>query len=154
MPWRHHVFSWLYYTHRPEIPLCLKYAVEAAKRDVLIIHSRKQGSHGIWNGYDAGSYQLIIILRWNIKSKLLFVIRTLAFVSTNNLLTCHLGTLITITFDYTPASTKLNGGILFSPSPSVRLWTESCPLFIFNNTHRIHFIFAHLIKQLQKVCRV
>ena len=38
--------------------------------------------------------------------------------------------------------------------PSVRLWTESCPLCIFNNTHRIHFIFAHLIKQLQKVCRV
>ena len=38
--------------------------------------------------------------------------------------------------------------------PSVRLWTESCPLCIFKNTHRIHFIFAHLIKQLQKVCRV
>ena len=36
----------------------------------------------------------------------------------------------------------------------VRLWTESCPLCIFNNTCRIHFIFAHLIKQLQKVCRV
>ena len=41
-----------------------------------------------------------------------------------------------------------------SVCPSVRLWTESCPLCIFNNTHRIHFIFAHLIKQLQKVCRV
>ena len=37
---------------------------------------------------------------------------------------------------------------------SVRLWTESYPLCIFNNTHRIHFIFAHLIKQLQNVCRV
>ena len=36
----------------------------------------------------------------------------------------------------------------------VRLWTESCPLCIFNNTRRIHFIFAHLIKQLQKVCCV
>ena len=46
------------------------------------------------------------------------------------------------------------GGILVSPCPSVRLWTESCPLCIVNNTHRIHFIFAHLIKQLQKVCRV
>ena len=33
----------------------------------------------------------------------------------------------------------------------VRLWTESCPLCIFNNTHRIHYIFAHPIKQ---VCRV
>ena len=61
-----------------------------------------------------------------------------------------------------PASTKLKGGILVSPCPSVRLsvrpsvrlWTESCPLCIFKNTHRIHFIFAHLIKQLQKVCRV
>ena len=36
----------------------------------------------------------------------------------------------------------------------VRLWTESCPLCIFNNTHWIQFIFAHLIKQLQKRCRV
>ena len=32
-----------------------------------------------------------------------------------------------------------------SARPSVCLWTESCPLCIFNNTHRIHFIFAHLI---------
>ena len=46
------------------------------------------------------------------------------------------------------------GGILVSPCPSVRLWTEWCPLCIFNNTRRIHFIFAHLIKQLQKVCRM
>ena len=56
-----------------------------------------------------------------------------------------------------PASTKLKGGytgITLSVCPSVRLWTELCPLCIFNNTHRIHFIFAHLIKQLQKVCRV
>ena len=56
-----------------------------------------------------------------------------------------------------PASTKLKGGytgITLSVCPSVRLWTESCSLCIFNNTHRIHFIFAHLIKQLQKVCRV
>ena len=41
-----------------------------------------------------------------------------------------------------PASTKLIGGILVSPCPSVRpsvcpsvrLWTKSCPLCIFNNT--------------------
>ena len=50
------------------------------------------------------------------------------------------------------------GGILVShcPSvrPSVRLWTESCPLCIFNNTRRIHFTSAHFIKQLQKVCHV
>ena len=38
--------------------------------------------------------------------------------------------------------------------PSVRLWTESCPICIFNNTYRIHFIFAHLIKQLQEVCHL
>ena len=37
---------------------------------------------------------------------------------------------------------------------SVRLWTESCPVCIFKNTRRIHFIFAHLIRQLQKVCHV
>ena len=56
-----------------------------------------------------------------------------------------------------PTSTKLKGGytgITLSVCPSVRLWTESCPLCIFNNTHWIHFIYAHLIKQLQKVCRV
>ena len=60
---------------------------------------------------------------------------------------------------YTPRSTKLNGVYwyhLVRPSlrPSLRLWTESCPLCIFYNIHRIHFIFTHLIKQLQKVCRV
>ena len=37
--------------------------------------------------------------------------------------------------------------------PSVRLWTESCPFCIFHNTRWINFIFIHLIKQLQKVCR-
>ena len=45
-------------------------------------------------------------------------------------------------------------GITLSVRPSVRLWIESCPLRIFNNTYQIHFIFAHLIKQLQKVCCV
>ena len=45
-------------------------------------------------------------------------------------------------------------GILVSPCPSVHLWTESCPLCIFHNTSRIHFIFAHLIDQLHEVCRV
>ena len=58
--------------------------------------------------------------------------------------------------NYNPPSTKLKGGILVSPGPSVRpsMWTESCPLCIFNNTHWIHFIFAHFIKQLQKVLHV
>ena len=37
---------------------------------------------------------------------------------------------------------------------SVHLWIWYCPLCIFNNTRRIHFIFAHDIKQLQKVCCV
>ena len=46
------------------------------------------------------------------------------------------------------------GGILVSPYPSICLWTELCPLCIFNNTCRIHFIFTHLIKQLRKVCNV
>ena len=52
---------------------------------------------------------------------------------------------------YPPLQRSWKGGILVSPCPSVCLWTESCPLCIFNNTHRIHFIFAHLIKQAQKV---
>ena len=60
-----------------------------------------------------------------------------------------------------PASTKLKGGytgftssVRPSVCPSVHLWTKPCPLCIVHNTSRIHFIFAHLIKQLQKVCRV
>ena len=57
-------------------------------------------------------------------------------------------------FIINPISTKLKGGILVSPCPSVHLWTESCLLCIFNNIHRIHFLFAHLIKQLQKMCHV
>ena len=40
------------------------------------------------------------------------------------------------------------------PSVRLRLWTESCPLCIFKKTPQIHFIFAHLIKQLQKVCHM
>ena len=50
------------------------------------------------------------------------------------------------------------GDILVSRRPSVRLsvplWTKSCPLCIFHNTREIHFIFAHLIKKLKKVCSV
>ena len=65
---------------------------------------------------------------------------------------CHFNPII-----MPPASTKLKGGytgFTLSVRPSVRVWTESYPLCFFNNTHRIHFIFAHLIKQLQKVCLV
>ena len=54
----------------------------------------------------------------------------------------------------TPHSTKLKGGTPVSHSPSVRLWTESCPLCNNHNTSRIHLIFADLINQLQKVCPV
>ena len=56
-----------------------------------------------------------------------------------------------------PASTKLKGrytAFTLSVCASVRLWTEWCPLCIFNNTCWIHFIFLYLIKQLQKVCCV
>ena len=55
---------------------------------------------------------------------------------------------------YPPLQRIWKGGILVSPCPSVRLWTESYSLCIFNNSRRIHFIYAHLIKQLQKVCCV
>ena len=47
-------------------------------------------------------------------------------------------------------------GILLSTCPSVRPWTESCPLCISTNTSRIRFIFTHLINpliELQSVCR-
>ena len=56
-----------------------------------------------------------------------------------------------------PASTKLKvgyTGFTSSVRLSGRLWTKSCPLCIFHNASLIHFIFACLIKQLQKVCCV
>ena len=54
-----------------------------------------------------------------------------------------------------PCSTKLKGVYWFHlVRPSVHMWTESCPLYIFYNTRRIHFLFAQFIKQLQKVCCV
>ena len=57
-----------------------------------------------------------------------------------------------------PLQQSWKGGILVSRRPSVclsiRLWTESCLLCNFTNTCWIHFIFAHLFKQLKKVCRM
>ena len=38
--------------------------------------------------------------------------------------------------------------------PFVRMWAESCPLCIFQNSRRIHFLFTNPINQLQKVCCV
>ena len=64
---------------------------------------------------------------------------------------------------YTPRTTKLLGGYIgFTPSvcPSVRPASVPrpsripCPLCSFYSSGWIHFIFIHLIKQLQKVCRV
>ena len=54
---------------------------------------------------------------------------------------------------YTPCFNEVDRGytgFTLSVCSSVRL----CPLCIFNNTHRIHFIFAHLIKQSEKVCHL
>ena len=45
-------------------------------------------------------------------------------------------------------------GFTLPVCPSVRLWAESCPQCIIQNTNCIHFIFTDLINQLQKVCRV
>ena len=92
----------------------------------------------------------------------LYLVRTITrhrfeLESPNLLQTCILGysqMVLKMEVIIPSASTKLKGGIMVSPCPSVRLWTESCPLCILDNTHRIHFIFAHLIKQLQKVCCV
>ena len=101
--------------------------------------------------------------------------RTASFtmLQTCQLLRCNMA-YFDLHIHYTPASTKLKGGrgyTVFSPCPSVcgaacfmaaeikfsrdvRLWTEWCPLCIFHNTSRIHFIFAHLINQLREVRRV
>ena len=57
-------------------------------------------------------------------------------------------------FLYPPLQQSWKGGILVSCCLSVRLWTKPCPLCIFHNACRIHFIFAHLMKQLQKVSHV
>ena len=68
-------------------------------------------------------------------------------------------TIVYTNASYTHLYPKLKGvrrytGFTLSVRPSVRLWTASCPLCIFNNTHRIHFIFTHLTKQLKQVCCV
>ena len=61
---------------------------------------------------------------------------------------------------YTPCFNKVERGeywfhvVHLSVRPSVLLWTESCPLCNLHNTGRIHFIFTHLGKQLQEMCRV
>ena len=57
-----------------------------------------------------------------------------------------------VTNYYTP--TPRSGWGYIGLNLSVRLWTNSCPLCIFHNKSRIHLIFIHLIKQLQKVCGV
>ena len=51
-------------------------------------------------------------------------------------------------------TTKLLGGILVSLRPSVRPSLIPCLLCSAYSSGWIHFIFMHLIKQLQKVCRV
>ena len=60
--------------------------------------------------------------------------------------------------NYTSRTTKLLGGYIgFTPSvrPSVpRPSRIPCPLCSFYSSGWIRFIFIHLIKQLQKVCRV
>ena len=61
---------------------------------------------------------------------------------------------------YPPLQRCVCAGIILLSSlcpsvcPYVCLWTESCPLCVFNNTCQILFIFTHLIKQFQKVCRM
>ena len=59
--------------------------------------------------------------------------------------------------DYTPSFNAVERGytsFTLSVAPFVRLWTESYPLCIFNNTRQIHFISAHLIKTSEGVSRV
>ena len=50
---------------------------------------------------------------------------------------------------YPPLQRSWKRGILVSPCPSARLsvwlWTESCPLCIFYNTHWIHLIFVQFL---------
>ena len=57
---------------------------------------------------------------------------------------------------YTPCTMKLLGGILVSLRKSVRSSVcpsyIPCPLCDAYSSGRIHFIFIHRIKQLQKVC--
>ena len=64
----------------------------------------------------------------------------------------------TLWFDnYTPRTTKLLGGYIgFTPSvcPSVCLSCILCPLCSAYSSGWIHFIFIHLIEQLQEVCRM
>ena len=53
-----------------------------------------------------------------------------------------------------PTQRNCWGGILVSLHPSVCSSRIPCPLCSAHSSGWIHFIFVHLIKQLQKVCRV
>ena len=82
----------------------------------------------------------------------------------NHMLTCKCNSLMYCSDYYTLRFNEVERGVYWfhlvhlsvclSVRLSVCLWTESCPLCIFNYIRQIHSIFAHLIKQLQKVCRV
>ena len=55
---------------------------------------------------------------------------------------------------YYPHFNKVERGIYWFHvvCPSICLWTKSCAHYNFHNTSQIHFIFTHLIKELQTVC--
>ena len=44
--------------------------------------------------------------------------------------------------------------VCVSVHPSVCLWTDACPLCIFNNICPIYFMFTRLVKQLQTMCHI
>ena len=50
-----------------------------------------------------------------------------------------------------PLQRSWKGGILVSPCPTVPLWTESCPLCILDNTHRILLI-LHILSSNFRRC--
>ena len=51
-----------------------------------------------------------------------------------------------------PTLNEVEGGILVSPCPSFRLWTESCPLCIFHNTSRMSISYLHILSASFRRC--
>ena len=71
---------------------------------------------------------------------------------------CISGNMYTVNFCcillYPPLQQSWMGSILVPLCLSVRLWWEWCWLCIFHNTSWIHFIYAHLMHQLDEMCHM
>ena len=156
------------YTEKYSINCITSHCTNQQTRSVFIYLSCNVLLIFFWGTeYFTGDRRLrVAIILWNLwlLSSVWFSVITY-FLATKTMQVSHHVLIIHMYAYYTPRFNEVERGIYWfhlvrlsvCPSvrlSSVRLWTESCPLCIFNHTRRIHFILAHFIKQLQNICRV